>query len=177
MTSLPHQIEPGIELGSPALQADSLLAGLPGKPFFRLGSVYLFIISLSPWGFIIFCISVSKDGAGDKVRETGFGLESSDSWLGGREVEDWRSSNPTPAQGKRAFHRVLGMLKHAVLWFRPEHPHRDIAACRLRANLWNLTPWVLPGLHLLVAVWPGYPQGLTWLISKMSNNNIRGLLG
>ena len=68
-------------------------------------------------------------------RNRGFGLESSDSWLGGREVEDWRSSNPTPAQGRRAFHMVLGMLKHAVLWLRPEHPHRDIAACRLRANL------------------------------------------
>ena len=38
--------DPGIELGSSALQADSLLAGLPGKPFFGVGSVIYLFISL-----------------------------------------------------------------------------------------------------------------------------------
>ena len=41
-------LDPGIELGSPALQADSLQSEPPGKPNFRVVLVFSFLDSQEP---------------------------------------------------------------------------------------------------------------------------------
>ena len=45
--------DPGIELGSPALQVDSLPAELPGKPLYILGTVKSFLLYVSNSIFVL----------------------------------------------------------------------------------------------------------------------------